>query len=536
MGKIYPEGLHGSFAYVPTNTSPVDNRTVVNSYNSLFQSDTWVVDGAVCTYHGMPVVVSEPSSQTVAIAETSGLYILLRSVAKLPTNERITGYEYIYDPDAIYSSDPDQNRFSYPVKDGDTVDEPGRSNLCGWLKIASMADLKFPTPETPSEYVLKVYPNGTFQWEQHTDTGGSIEPGDTAGMVLTTVEDEYGALTVEWREIEQQDVDLKIPQIANRYILRVDDPTDPTDGWHWEPEDDITSGIDIKNFATEYAPQDDPRPVVPSSGDLTRKRILSNSGEVIAVDEVPEDNTEEGPDRPFRLMLNYDAIPPLTIYGGNADQDPESGTLIVYYTFNDTEVKRTVASYQVGEESAFTPVASFEADGVTYIPNDTSTVYFTDDDTVHEITIPVSALPAWEPVLKYAFQRKEDIDSYDWTDSSAVVLTENNGMLPENARETPPSGKKYFYSPTGDLTVMQTDLLVCRLRAENAVLSAIHWWDGYNNSWKTIDASTDPSMTVITRPQPSGAYYYDLKASKTGIGIGQGVKLTYRFEVTKTSN
>lgn len=527
MGRLFTDGNPASYYFSPTNASPVDSRLVVDSYDSLFNRTTWEIEGDTYLYSGMPVVVSSPYSISSEIDTKSGLYVLLRTNA-LVNGNLLDGTEYIYDPD------PSKAR--QPQKDGNTVTEPGISNMCGWLKIASMTDLKFPAPETPTEYVLKVYPNGTFQWEQHTDAGGGIEPGDTVGQVLTTVEDEQGILTVEWREIEQQDVDLKIPQIANRYILRVDDPTDPTGGWHWEPEDDIAPGIDIKNFATEYAPQDDPRPVVPTSGDLTRKRILSNSGEVIAVDEVPEDNTEEGPDRPFRLMLNYDAIPPLTIYGGNAEGDPEDGTLIVIYTHNGTEVKRTVASYQVGEESAFTPVASFEADGVTYVPDDPSTIYFTDDDTVHEITILVSALTAWEPVLKYAFQRKEDIDNYDWTGSSAVVLTENNGMLPDNAKETPSTGKKYFYSPSGSLTIMQTDLLVCRLRAENARLSAVHWWDGYNNSWKTISDSTDPSLTVTERPQPSGEYYYDLKASKTGIGIGQGVNLTYRFEVTKTSN
>lgn len=552
MGKIYNNGNVASYYFNSISATPIDSRSVVDSYLSLFQKSTWDVNNVQRTYSGMPVVVSSASSMSDEMNEDTGVYILVRAIALDHTSQLMYGYEYIYDPDAAYSSVQEENKYVPPTKDGDTVTVPGRSNLCGWMKIVSFKDLKFPTPEEPTEYVLKVYPNGSFEWVEHTGDGSGIEPGDTANTVLTTVWDENDQeFKISWEPIPQQEVDLKLPDLPNRYVLKMVDPTDPDGGWYWEPEGEPAPGIDIKNFVTEFYPDGDQRQVIPSNGDLTRKRILSNSGEVIAVDEIPEDNTEQGPDRPFRLMLNYDAIPPLVINGGDSTWDPETGVLVVYYMCEGTEVYRVQASYPVSSDTQYyTAMPSIVVNGTEYetVQADLAPKSFVMTSAGASLTIDVDALPAWNPVVKYAMQPMSGGNAfvgYDWsstgTSSSPTVLTETAPKL--TTEETPANGFKYFYGPDGSLPITQVAFNTLRGRIRitdtnwTTDLVEISMWDSSNEVWTVINEETDPKLYKQHITVASGAPStdeWDIRAEKAGSNPITPLYLTLRLKIRKS--
>lgn len=533
MGKSYT-GTPNAYQFNPTNQSPIDVRTVVDSYLSLFDTATWTVNGVAALYNGLPVFVCEAVGNSSALDDKSGLYVLTRKMA-LNSGSVVNCWEYLYDPDATEIQEPTGSGADFV---------PGRTTLGGWLKILSFPDLKFPEPDPdePKEYVLKIYPNGTFNWEESTGGNGIPDPSDedqptylTANWNTATQE-----FDISWTRVSQDEGNIPDPDRNGRLVLNVPDVTNPNT-WSWV-EEDTGKGIDIKGYPTQT--DADGRWQPGPSESLVNKNVLSNSGEVIAVPvDSTEDNSEEGPNRPFKLMLNYDAIPPLTIYGGNSE--PESDTCVFTADYRISGGPHVFYDYitgAVGSTIAYTPVQSRTVDGVTYTLNPNQGPYTWTLTGTSEDTHPfyVTAQAAWEPVVKYAVQ--PSFDNYDWDSkgqpTSPTVLTETAPQ--EVTQESAGNNSKYFYSPSGSITLVQLSTVTNRLRIEDenhiTDLAKVDMWDGANNQWIELTQNTAISLTKTRATTPSALpslSEWDFAATKAGTSQITPIEVTLRFKITK---
>ena len=288
MGKRYPQDATHQGFWI-TSAKPIDDRLVVSEYKDLFNWNGATFDDYVYTGLIVAVIFNNRSFTD----DANGLYYL--------TNQK--KIQYIYDKTAEEETAPDvENQV------------PGISNLGGWTKLVSINDTKFPTIE--GDYYLSIDDQGHLSWlpkEEEVPTPTVAEEG----KVLTVIENPHtaGEYIMSWEEIPNN---TDYPTETGNYILHIESGEDP----RWIELPEAQPGIGIKNFPGPGDVDPEGRPQPSHDGEITRKKTLSNSGEIIAADidseEDSGDYTGIEDERPFKLMINYEALGNITIHGGNS--------------------------------------------------------------------------------------------------------------------------------------------------------------------------------------------------------------------------
>lgn len=526
MGKIY-NGLGNAQQVNVTSASPLDVRLSVMSLSDLFNWDNETFGSYY--YKGMPVIVVKNNNQWNDPA--NGLYVLLD----------INKIKYLYDPrlsnEECTAADT-QNRI------------PGKSNVSGWAKVAFDFDLpNLDMPSTVGDYVLTVTENG-FRWTDNRLVP-EIPSSNPEGKVLTVIEvpNAEGEYMVAWADPQggSQPYDPHYPSTPGRYVLRIATGEDPA----WV-EEATASGISIKNFSgsTDIDPNTG-RHIPSTGGTLTEKRILSNSGEIIATDVESSESQDTGSERPFRLMLNYEALTGVTINGGNAfSTDPITWTLTVRY--NDASASETVRTethvYADGARAQYTPEQRFKSGNYwyslaqSYLPID---MVMSADSSV---TYQVNREPVWNPAVKYAVS-SNDFSGYPWTDDPAdysdpdempVLLTET-APSDTTAEEANGDTEKYFYMTGHSIFSSSFTSVKSRIRIEDSSytndIEDLSYWDGLDQVWKTIpesdSANVNPRMSKSVVVSPNNTTEFDLTVDYYG---NYNTTLAYRFKIIKREN
>ena len=505
-----------------TTVMPIDDRSVVQSVSDLFNWGNATFGEYI--YSGMPVAVIKNNS--LWNDPDNGIYYLTRQ-GKI---------QYMYDS-SVSEETPSQPNETPPV--------PGISNQGGWVKLVSFNDLGFP--KTDGDYVLTINQGGVTWTPYDPSSGGTELPTPyLLGKYLKVVPGPSYAqdntdLVLSWEDVPASNI--PDPQTAGNFVLQVLDPTDPRT-WSWV-EEDTGRGITVKGYPGQGDHPDQDGRWHPGS-DNVQKNTMSNSGEVIAVPvDSTEDNSEEGPNRPFKLMLDYDKIPPLTIYGGNSQPDAASYTFTSQF-YLSTDLNNPVFSIPQTVAGG-DPIPSQRQPGsVVYNGQDGYTVgnYFypqiyptgTMSDNV-VVKYEVTALPSWNPVVKYAIQ--PSFTNYDWT-------AKGTSSSPTELVETAPQGTtteiaganaKYFYAPSGTIRVMQVNTVTCRLRIEDSAntsdLARVDMWDQTNGQWIELTQNTTVHLTRTQNTVPPTVSEWDMLAQVSGTDLYTPVELTLRFKITK---
>lgn len=566
MSKLYTgASLYNAF-FDPTNPAPVDNRTVVNTYESLFDITTWQGSngGTAMVYSGIPVFVCEPESNNAyngldnELTEQSGLYVLVRSQGIVFHDDNpsiLAGYKYLYDPNAT----EDQLREpSGTIGDQSNPFVPGISNLCGWTKVLSFPDLKFPPPDPDGDrqYVLDIHYDGTWEWTDLTD----YLPRPTEfPTVLTCTDIGDGEYTLEWTSIA--DGNLQVPSDSGRWVLH----TFGNGEWEWVAEGASNSALNIKHFADiiDPGPGNNEGRYIPDMSDsqLTVKRILSNSGEVIAADVTSESDPDEdtqstGADRPFRLMLNLEKFPINVVNGGNADPDEDVWEFYIEYRIGNYygDVLKVVHAYSIpdGDPVPVLPSvgSTLTEGGVQYTVIGSEDGWPTTATNSFQGIVYVEAIPEWVPVGYYAMvpfaagtTQLDDFPSI--TDNTFNTLQDHQAgryLLSETAPDgtessSAPSGSKYLYLNAPVLSAASSTVNGCGIlkfvdEGEGDFTPSpdviYYWRTGTSSEWVPISNSTVPSVTLTELEERSGEYKTTMEYNGNAV-----TNLALRIKVTK---
>lgn len=565
MSKLYNDGaLDYSVFFNPIINFPLDNRTVVNTYESLFDVATWQGSsgGPAMLYSGIPVFVCEPVENTSydgkdkELKKESGLYVLVRSQGIVFNDDVpsiLAGYKYLYDPNAT----EDQEPFGTIGSVSDPF-VPGISNICGWTKVLSFPDLKFPPPDPDGDkqYVLDIHSDGTWEW---TDLTEYFPRPDAPNTVLTCTDIANGEYILQWLPVSGGT--MNVPEDSGRWVLH----TFGNGDWEWVAEGTSNSALNIKHFADviDPGPGDNEGRYIPDMSDsqLAVKRILSNSGEVIAADITSESDPDEdtqstGADRPFRLMLNLEKFPITVVNGGNADPDVDVCEFYIEYRIGDYygELVKNVHAYSIpvgdpvpalpsvgstlteggvqytviGSEAGWPSVASVNCTGYVY----------------------VEAIPEWIPVGYYAMvpfaAGTTQLDNFpSITDNTFNTDQDHQAgryLLLETAPDgtdssSAPSGSKYLYLNAPVLSAASSTVNGCGIlkfvdegegdfTPEPAVI--YYWRTGTSSEWVPISNTSVPSITLTELEERSGEYKTTMEYNGNAV-----TNLAIRIKVTK---
>ena len=539
MAKSYT-GSAAAYQFDPTNASPIDVRTVVNSYLSLFDTETWNVNGTAALYNGLPVFVCQANNNSAALNEKSGLYILTRKNA-LNSGAIVNCWEYLYDPDATEIQEPTGSGENFV---------PGKTNLGGWLKILSFPDLKFPAPDPDEtkEYVLKIYPDGTFNWEESTGGNGIPDPSDTENPTYLTAT--WNSATqkfdITWTTVSQDGGNIPDPSEPDTVLTAV---PDGQGGYTltWTNKNDST-GIKIKGYPMppDQQPDEDGRWHPVPAAPPVNKTTLSNSGEVIAVpvdSEEDQSDDDTDPDRPFKLMLNYDEIPPLTINGGSSE--PDDVTYIFteeFWVSGNIDPDFTLRKYILHGN----PIPQERQQGSTVYDSTTGTYYtvssryypstYPSGSMTEDITIRyyVTVLPAWEPVVKYALMRATngnigEFPEFDVTDAGEGEFVLSN-TAPNGTDSAPAqSPYKYFYliAPVYSADMFTQYGLAGILKLSDAqIAGADYWATGTSSEWRSFPQNSHLTFSYTALSGRNGEYRLSMETDGNASDI-----IPIRFKV-----
>lgn len=516
MSKQYThENLNEGFRI--TTSKPIDDRLVVQSVSDLFNWNDSTFGEYI--YNGMPVAVIKNNGSWTD--PENGIYYLTRA----------TKIEYIYDSSVETETAPD------------TVNQiPGRSNLGGWKRLMSFGDIDFNYPSEPGDYILTIDQYGNPQWTEY-HSGDTIPQPTEDNTVLTAVDNGHGELELVWLPVSGGS-DITIPSGTGHWVL----VTDGTGSYTWARETQ-GKGLDIKNFSTELDQTEDPRPIVPSNNNIEQKEVLSNSGEVIAVDiDDSEDPDHSDPTRrPFRLMIDYSKLTNITINGGDSEgNDPVSYELTYQYWYNNTQIFERVYT-----KPANTTAAVAQPNDIVTI-NDTQytvlTASINGSDAPSQILIDqditviytLDEYTEWHPEVKYEIVSVSGGQIPEWTDFNVTSQANGHLILSDTApqgttSENPGHNKKYFYMYFPIYSNAFTNDIACVLKVFNGQIdtnSDICWWrTGNNLEWvPATDGQGTPNITCTQITGRTGEYRL-FQTYNNGTENTEGASLALRFTI-----
>lgn len=541
MARLYQGAHHGQYFYDNSIAKPIDNKTVVNSYESLFDPSVWSSqNGEVTLYSGIPVFVCEPTENNnyngwdKLLTEESGMYVLARNKEVRFSDGNMNmienGYQYLYNPNAASDDLRDPSGTL-----GDDF-EPGVSNKCGWLKLLSFPDLKFPQADETGDrqYVLDIHSDGTWEWTDLTDY---LPRPTESNTVLTAVDVQNGEYRLVWQQLSGGGYGLTVPTDVGVWML----VTDGNGNYDWVQAEQSDAILKIKNFAdgTTYN-QEDGRYYPDDDDELTPKKILSNSGEVIAVDvDTAEDIEHSGAERPFKLMLNYDKIPPLTVNGGNSDPDPDTYILYNKFWTSTSAVSPLFTVPQSITEGSQIPGQKAEGSTIRYNGtlyrigtifdplHPSETITYPTGTVTGDITINylVTAIPVWMPSGQYALLREVNntipvFPTFQSTDAAQgqYNLTDSAPSGTDNSQA--PAANKYLYlqAPLYDNPMFTEYGLACVLKLSNAVIAgASYWVTGTSSHWTPFETgqNANPKLEWTAISGRDGEYRIALDYNQT---------------------